>query len=174
MKKTLLRLLLEFVAITAPLTWLWMQGGQELYFRFFIRLARPFLILLGVTNFPPSLVRDHFLNWVPFLALMLITPHLPALRRLGGIVLGFVLIFFSHVGLTYWAYVTHVRDGHTAESLTNYFPAQVISDAIPFVLWALLANRFLRELLVRVLPPAPGEAGGQPDSAPPPRDSAES
>ncbi len=174
MKKTLLLLLAKFVAVTAPLTWLWMHGGQEAYFKFFVALSRPFLILLGVTNFPPSLVRDRFLNLVPFLALMLITPGLSVVTRLSRTALGFVLIFLSQIGLTYWAYVTHIRDGKTAESMANYFPALVMSDALPFVLWALLANRFLRELLAHVLPQTQegtGDAAGRVES---PRNSAES
>ena len=49
MKKSLLLLLLKFVALTVPLTWLWMNGGQQAYFRVYMTLARPILILLGVT-----------------------------------------------------------------------------------------------------------------------------
>jgi hypothetical protein len=155
MRKTGLRLLLEFAAITVPLTWLWMAGGQDLYFRFYLRLARPILLLLGVTNFPPGLVRDRMISFIPFLALMIVTPQIPRLRRWAGIATGFVLLFLSHIVLTWWAWVSFVRDGKTAESMLFYFPALVMADAMPFVLWAIFANRFLRELLERVLPPPP-------------------
>jgi hypothetical protein len=151
-KKSLLLLLLKFVALTVPLTWLWMNGGQQVYFRVYMTLARPILILLGVTNFPPSLVRDRFINFVPFLALMLITPRLSARRRAVGVAAGAVLLFISQIALTYMAWASFIRDGETAQSMTNYFPALVMSDAMPFVLWALLAHEFLGDLLRRVAP----------------------
>jgi hypothetical protein len=165
-KKTLLLLLLKFVAITVPLTWVWMNGGQQLYFRTYMWLARPILIWIGVTNFPPSLVRDRFINFIPFLALILITPRLSALRRCFGVAAGLVLLFFSQIGLTYMAWASFVRDGRTAESMSNYFPALVMSDAMPFVIWALLANEFLSDLVKRVVPGAAARTAPRP--SPPP------
>jgi len=155
MRKSGLRLLLEFTAITVPLTWLWMNGGQDAYFAFYKRLAAPILLMLGVTSFPPGLVKDRMISFIPFLALMLVTPHIPIRRRWIGIGVGFVLLFLSHIALTWWAWVSFVRDGRSPDSMLYYFPALVIADAMPFVLWALFANRFLRELLERVIPPTP-------------------
>lgn len=166
MKKTLLLLLLKFVGITVPLTWIWLQGGQQVYFRTYMWLARPILILLGVTNFPPSLVRDRFINFIPFLALMLITPRLSARRRVVGIAAGMALLFVSQIALTYMAWASFIRDGQTSESMSNYFPALVMSDAMPFVLWAVLASEFLGDLVKRVVPPPARGAASPPPEVP--------
>ena len=161
MKKSLLRIALEFTAVTVPLTWLWMNGGQEIYFRFYMRLASRILLLIGVTNFPPGLVRDRMISFIPFLALMLVTPRIPLLRRWVGIAAGFVLIFVSHIALTWWAWVSFIRDGKSPESMLTYFPAMVLADAMPFLLWAVFANKTLSEFFARVLP--------KPPPPPPPR-----
>ena len=66
------------------------------------------------------------------------------------------------------------REGESASSMARYFPALVLTDAIPFILWALFANRFLLEQLGRVLDTpvlsqarkkAAGERGGGPIEA---------
>lgn len=151
-KRPLLGLLLKFVAITLPLTWLWMNGGQDAYFSFYMDLVRPILRGLGVTSFSPGLVRDRMIGFVPFLALMLVTPQLTPRRRFGGIAIGVGVLFVSHIALTYWAWATFVRDGATNQSMMRYFPALIVSDALPFLLWAVFANRLLSELIARVLP----------------------
>jgi len=155
MKKSLLRILLEFAAITVPLTWAWMSWGQQAYVALFRTLAFPVLGMLGVTSFQKGLVTDRMISFIPFLALMLVTPQIPLLRRWVGIVVGFLVLFVSHIGLTWWAWVSFVRDGKSEESMLMYFPALVLSDALPFLLWALFANKFLGGLLARVLPPVP-------------------
>jgi hypothetical protein len=152
-KKTLLRLLLEFVAITVPLTAFWLNGGREAYFQFFMFFARPILVGIGVTHFPPSLVFDRMVNMIPFLGLMLVTPQVSLRRRLGGIGLGYLVIFLSQVGLCYWAFVSFIQDGQTAESKARYFPALIACDATPFVLWAIFANEYVSGLFRKVMPP---------------------
>lgn len=163
MKKSLLRIALEFAGITVPLTWLWMNGGQELYFRFFMRMASPILFQIGVTNFSPGLVKDRMISFIPFFALMLVTPQIPLLRRWIGIGAGFLLLFVSHIALVWWAYMSFIRDGKSPESMSTFFPALVIADAMPFLLWAIFANRVLSEFFARVLPtpPPPTSRGGK-------------
>ncbi len=154
-KKSLLRVLLEFGAITVPLTWLWMRWGEQLYVEFFRAVAFPILLAAGVTSFQRGLVDDRMIGFIPFLALMLVTPQMRLARRWIGIGVGFVVLFLSHVLLAWWAWVSFVRDGKSSESMLTYFPALVLADALPFLLWALFANRFLRDLLQRVLPKPP-------------------
>ena len=155
MKHGLLRTLLAFFAVTVPLTWLWMNGGEELYVELFRKIAFPILGAMGMTGFPIAMVRDRMIGFIPFLALMVVTPKLGWLRRAVGIVVGALLLFASHVALSWWAYQSFVRGGKSAENMGAYFPALVLVDALPFLLWALFANRFLRETLSRVLPSAP-------------------
>ena len=162
-----LLILLEFVAITVPLTWLWLNGGLEVYYGIFQRLAFPLLQEMGVNTFPPGLVRDRMINFIPFVALMLITPGLPVRRRFGGLAAGIPLIFLSHVLLAYWAWATFVRDGQTAASMANFFPALLAADAFPLILWAVFANRFLLEMISRILPAArPSEKEKSEESGP--------
>ena len=155
MKPGLLRSLLAFAAVTVPLTWLWMNGGQNAYFELYRAVAFPLLEAFGVTGFPTGMVRDRMISFIPFFALMIVTPKMSLVRRLAGLATGFLALFVSHIALSYWAWVSFVRDGKSEESMLLYFPALVLVDALPFLLWALFANRFLRELLARVLPPPP-------------------
>lgn len=158
-------ILLEFVAITVPLTWWWLSGGVDLYWGIFQRLAFPLLEIMGVNTFSPGLVRDRMINWIPFLALMLITPDMGIRRRFGGLAGGLVLIFFSHVLLAYWAWVSFTRDGQTEGSMAHFFPALLAVDAVPFVLWAILANRFLLGLISRVFSGQASSGGVSGDSS---------
>ena len=145
-------ILLKFVAITAPLVWWWTHGGLETYHEIFRRLAFPLLQEMGVTHVSAGLVRDRFVGFIPFLGLMLVTPGLALKRRLVGLAVGAFVIFLSHVGLSYWSWVSFGEEGRTGASMARYFPALVMTDAVPFVLWALFANRFLLAQIARVLP----------------------
>ena len=154
-KKSALRILLEFVVVTVPLTWFWMTYGEAAYEDFFRAVGFPILLQLGVTGFPMGVVTDRMISFIPFLALMVVTPKMTRARRIGGIIGGFFVLFLSHIGLALWAWISFVRDGRSDESMLTYFPALVIADALPFLLWAIFANRYLKELLERVLPPPP-------------------
>ena len=69
--------LLRVVAVSAPLTWLWIAWGREAYGRLFFELAMPIYGLLGLTTLVPEGARDRFINYLPFLILMLVTPRWP-------------------------------------------------------------------------------------------------
>lgn len=152
MKIKPLLILVEFVVITVPLAWWWTHGGLEAYQSVFKTLAFPLLQEAGVTHMSAGLVRDRFAGFIPFLALMCVTPGMPLKRRLLGLAVGFFVIFLSHVALTYWSWISFTRDGRSAGSMARYFPALVVTDAVPFVLWAVFANRFLLSLVAKVLP----------------------
>ena len=62
MKKRLWLLVLEFLAITIPVAWLWIEWGRSAYLKFFLKLATPILMILGVSEFQPRLVQEHFLK----------------------------------------------------------------------------------------------------------------
>jgi hypothetical protein len=177
--KSLLLRLLEFIAITGPLTWWWMHGGQEAYWDFFIWVARDILAMMGVTGFPPSAVRERFMNIVPFVGLILATPRLVLTERLWGLFLGCLLIFWGQIVLAWWAFICFGSDGMTPEARMRFFPGEMLSDALPLIVWAVFANRFLSELLANVVGPAgqiaaqqketkPGVSDAPPPTAPPP------
>lgn len=148
MKKRFWLLVLEFFAITIPVAWLWIEWGRMAYLRFFLKLATPILMILGVTEFQPRLVQEHFLNYVPFLVLMVITPELTIKRRIIGTLVGFVIIFFDHIGLVSVAFIAHSNYGLTAKSFSTLFPALLFSDSLPFILWAIIASNYLKKAVM--------------------------
>ncbi|MBW2231400.1 MAG: hypothetical protein JRH17_13520 [Deltaproteobacteria bacterium] len=163
MTKTLLWLAFKFVAITAPATWWWMYGGgQQAYWQLYRKLAFPILAQLGVTTFPPGLVKDRLLSFLPFVALMLITPRLSVARRFGGMAIGIGVIFAGQVLLAWWAWWTHVRPGTAPpQAMSDFFPALILMDALPFVAWAAIASPVILDLLSHIVP-RPVAAGEEP------------
>jgi hypothetical protein len=146
MRRRLFLLLLEFVAITVPLVLLWKLWGHDAYLDLFRALARPFLELLGVKRIPAMLVGSRFVNYLPFFALMMVTPGLTARRRGIGTLAGFALIFAWHIGFTAIAYHVMASYGTSAKAFSALFPALLFSDSLPFVLWAVISHEFLRDV----------------------------
>jgi hypothetical protein len=142
---------LAFVALTAPLTWLWVTGVQDAYTRFFSAVAGPLLASVGVADVAESPARERFISYVPFLVLMAITPKLSLRRRALGLLLGLPLIFLCHVGLVIAESFAHSGGRPTEDPFSTVFPAAMFADAFPFILWALIANRVLRDVLGRAL-----------------------
>ena len=156
----LLLTLLKIVAISAPLTWLWISWGREAYGKLFLQLAMPIYGLLGLTDVVPAGARDRFINYLPFLILMLITPRMSWRRRLWGSVAGFVVIFAVHLTFVYVA-SSALEPGRmmTTDGFLRIVPANALSDAIPFALWVVIAREFVWEKVSKVFTPPPsGEA----------------
>jgi len=139
-----LRLALEFVALSVPLTWLWVVWGQHAYAELLIRVAGPLLHPLGVTDVVDSPARKRFVNYVPFVVLVSITPGLSARRRGLGLLLGLPAIFCCHVGLVAVEFLAHGAHRPTSDPFSTVFPAALFTDAFPFILWAILAQEVLR------------------------------
>jgi hypothetical protein len=140
--RRLLWFALKVVALTAPLTWLWVSGGRAAYGWSLAPVANAIyegIGLDGVTFFP----RDRYINQVPFVALMLLTPGLSLRRRFGGLALGVLAIFAVQMLVNAIA----LRGAPDATSL----PAglSIASDAAPFVLWAAIARDFLARFAQR-------------------------
>ena len=158
-----LLILLEFVLITGPLTWWWLNGGLDAYYEIFQRWGFPLLAEMGVNTFNPGLVKDRMINFIPFVGLMLVTPGLGFVRRFVGLAVGMLLIFLSHVLLAYWAWASFERDGQAADSMAQFFPGLLMADAFPFVIWALIANRVLAEIISNIIPGSGASRDSQPD-----------
>ena len=158
-----LLILLEFVLITGPLTWWWLHGGLDFYYGIFQRWGFPLLAEMGVNTFNPGLVKDRMINFIPFVGLMLVTPGLGFVRRFVGLAVGMLLIFLSHVLLAYWAWASFERDGQAADSMAQFFPGLLMADAFPFVIWALIANRVLAEIISNIIPGSGASRDSQPD-----------
>jgi len=158
MNKSLTRILIEFVVLTVPLTWLWVMWAQDAYVALFIRAADPILAWFGIEQLAHSPAEERFVNYVPFLVLMVITPGLSLRRRLGGIGIGFLLIFLCHIGVVAVEHLAHTKHRLTPDPFSTVFPAAMFTDAFPFILWAILANRFVRQMFARVIPSPQGDA----------------
>jgi hypothetical protein len=141
MKKALL-FVLEFVALSVPLTWLWVSWVRPIYGSFFHHAATTIYALFGLSGVPTP-TRQRFIHYVPFVVLMILTPRLSARRRFGGIALGGLVLFVFQVASN-WIALTGGR------SLAFPLPIALLSDALPFVLWALIAHEFVRDAVHRV------------------------
>lgn len=139
--KQLLLTLLKIAVVSAPLTWLWMEWGREAYGELFRQLSLPIYGFFGLTKIAPSGERDRFINYLPFLILMIITPGMSLRRRVVGTIVGFVVLFFSHVAFAYIANQA-VNPDNTVNSrgFRRIVAANGFSDAAPFILWVVIAK----------------------------------
>ena len=153
MRRRALRLGLSFVLLTTGLTWLWVQWGGLAYERFLLAVAGPLLKAIGVTRIVESPAQMRFVSIVPFWVLMWLTPGLSLRRRALGTLAGSAFLFLTHVGLVgveQWSQSSHRP---TASPFATLFPAALFADGLPFMLWAVIAHRFLSGLFARALGP---------------------
>jgi len=153
-----LKLGLSFVALTVALTWLWVEWGGAAYERLLITLAGPVLKTFGVTQIAESPAQKRFVSLVPFVVLMWLTPGMSLRRRSLGTLIGGALLVASHialVGVEQWAQSSRRP---TATPFSTVFPAALFADGLPFMLWAVIAHRYLSGVLARVM--GPRSSGG--------------
>ena len=138
MKATLL-FLVKFVCLTAPFVWLWQVGGLKAYHALLSPVADVIYGWLGFEGVATP-ARDRYINLIPFVALMVLTPKLSTRRRLGGIAIGLVILCLMHIGINL-----------TANPATLRLPRRtsLILDAAPFFLWVIIANEFVRDFMRR-------------------------
>ena len=131
-----------FVLISLALTWLWLSGGNDLYRDAMTPIAREFHDWIGLRR-PGSMGRSRFINVVPFTALMLLTPGLSIRRRIGGLVFGLLFLSASHVFFN--ALAVLLRQPNRLPTV-----AAMMCDALPFVLWIVIARDFVQRTIHRV------------------------
>jgi hypothetical protein len=147
--KKILVLILEFVLLSLPLTWLWMEGGREAYGKFLLGL----LVLLRESfgleyaGRVPAVAR--FFGYVPFLVLVAITPGIGLKRRVVGFVVGGALILASHLALCVAVNAAQAEHGGTSGEVAAIFPYLLMADAFPFLLWAVVASGVIGSALSR-------------------------
>lgn len=140
--------ILGFLVITIALTWFWEEGGRVLYGRFLKNVAPPIYDAIGFGEARVGAFRQRYINWVPFVGLMLVTPGLAWRRRLGGLAGGLFLLFSGHLALNLTERV------HRAAQLP--FVPSLVSDALPFVLWILFAWPVVSSWFASALAEIPG------------------
>lgn len=132
---------LAFVALTAPATWWWHHGGFELYARGFGALAGGVYDALGLER-AAALPRQRYINWIPFAALVLLTPRLGWRRRWAGLGLGLLALVAAHLLFNALASYGSGRGSYP-------MLLALVSDALPFALWAAIAREWIAGLVGR-------------------------
>jgi len=135
--KTALTFLIKFVCLTAPFVWLWENGGLGIYHVVYSPIASAIYDWLGFEGIATP-VRSRYINFIPFLALMILTPKLSTRRRLGGIAIGLLILFSMHIAVNLTA---------NPETLELPRPVSLSLDAAPFFLWFVIANEFVRDFI---------------------------
>ena len=135
--KPALLFLAKFVCLTAPFVWLWQNGGLSVYHALYSPIAEAIYEWLGFEGVATP-ARDRYINLVPFLALMVLTPNLSTRRRLGGIAIGMLILFMMHIAVNLTA---------NPKTLRLPWPVSLALDAAPFFLWIIIANEFVRNFM---------------------------
>ena len=133
-----------FVAITLVLTWLWGEGGRVLYGKLLKLVAPPIYDLFGFEGARVGAFRQRYVNFVPFIGLLLVTPNLSARRRAFGLAAGLVALFCGHLALNL------TESGAGGARHLPVVPS-LVSDTLPFLVWLVIAA----PALVHWLPGAP-------------------
>jgi hypothetical protein len=143
-----LRFVASFVLISLPLTWLWFEGAAAGYGWILHHVGGEIYSLAGFDGMR-TLYRARFINFIPFIALVLATPRLNVRRRVIGLLAGIALLFASHL----------LFNGMAELSRTSgLMPpvAATFSDALPLALWAVVARHFIADVTRSIAAPLPG------------------
>jgi len=132
-------IVLSFVVISVGLTWIWGEWLRFLYGQAFNYVALALHGALGLGDAPIAGLRQRYINFVPFVALLLVTPGLAIGRRLGGLAAGLGIISISHVALNLTALMT---PGPSIPVL-----AALLSDTFPFLVWFIVAYPVLAKFM---------------------------
>lgn len=152
MKKNLLRVA-AFALITLLLTWLWNEGGRVLYGRFLKLVAPSIYDLFGFEGSRVGAFRQRYVNFVPFIGLVLVTPRLSARRRALGLAIGLFVLFCGHLALN----LTESGAGRA-----RHLPVvpSLVSDTLPFLVWLVVAAPALAHWLPGAPDPGSVRGGG--------------
>lgn len=162
----LLKFFILLIVFSLPLFWFWFAGGQSYYTKFVGQFTARLMIHLQkipqgpvLKSYYPSLleiVKAHYMNVIPFVALMLAVPALGWKKRLAGLGIGLAILFLAQILFT--MVLSHFlwRLGRTPEFHRILLPLFSISDSMPVILWLFLAwpgaKLLLGEIFVRPAP----------------------
>jgi hypothetical protein len=138
MKKTVL-IVLAFGVVSIGLTWIWSEWARAGYAQLLDTVAPPIYELIGFGDARVGTRRERYINFVPFVSLLLVTPGLTLRRRTIGLGLGLFSIFVGHLALN----LTEILEpGHSLPMVPS-----IISDALPFLVWIVVAYPVLKKYL---------------------------
>lgn len=155
-----------FVVITIGLTWVWTEWGRIAYGQLLKAVAPPIYELIGFGDARVGAFRERYINFVPFVGLVLVTPGLTLRRRSIGLVCGLGALFVGHLAL-------NLTEGVHRGSHLPLVPS-LVSDALPFLFWILVAYPVVSDWFARTLSSAAGvapetvlaEPGDEPEQPP--------
>ncbi len=123
--------LLGFVAITIVLTWFWTEWGRQAYGQFLRAVAPPIYDLIGFGDARVGAFRHRYINFIPFVGLVLVTPGIAIKRRATGLFGGLFALFVGHL-------VLNLTERMQPGSHLPFVPS-LVSDALPLMIWVIVA-----------------------------------
>lgn len=135
------------IGFSLPLFWVWMEWGQINYQKLMGAVIVPIAHSLGEKELNLFVLKAHYMNAVPLVALILATPALGWKKRLAALVLGLVLLLAWH--LFFSLVLNHYQTlwGRDRRFYRLFIPAISVNSALPVILWLVLAWRGAKELL---------------------------
>lgn len=143
----LFRFFLLLVVFSVPLFWLWAQWGQNTYQQLMGATIVPLARKMGEKSLNLFLIKGHYLNVVPFAALILASPALGWKKRATALVFGLAVLFCWH--LVFSLVLNHFQTlwDHDRRFYRLFVPATSLNSAMPVVLWFIVAWRGVKDLL---------------------------
>ena len=150
----------SFLVITVLLTWFWTAWGREHYGYFLKIVAPPIYEAIGFGDARVGAFRQRYINFVPFVGLVLVTPGIALRRRLLGLSGGLIFLFLGHL-------ILNLTERIDKGSHLPVVPS-LLSDALPFGVWIVVAYPVISQWFATILTPAEDpRAGDSLEDSPP-------
>ncbi len=143
----LLKFFLLLIVFSLPLFWFWMERGQAGYQKLMGVAIVPLVKALGEKDLNLFVLKAHYMNVVPLVALILATPALGWKKRLLALALGLAILFIWHLLFSLALNHYQMLWGRDRRFYRVFIPAISVNSALPVILWLLLAWKGAKELL---------------------------
>jgi hypothetical protein len=150
MRRILLPFVLKLIAASVLLYLVWEWKGRVWYVLLFRDVATPICSLLGkelgTLRDALAITIDRFYNILPFLSIMVAAWGITWKRRVIGALIGFAVLVLWHVAFTLIVDAIITAHGLDATAYKELSPWFLFSDALPFVLWVIIAYKPLTDI----------------------------
>jgi hypothetical protein len=133
-----------------------MEWGQANYQKLMGAVIVPAAKTLGEKQLNLFVLKAHYMNAVPLIALILATPALSWRKRLTALLFGLAILFTWH--LFFSLVLNHYQTlwGRDRRFYRLFIPAISINSAVPVILWIVLVWRGAKELLGEIFTTSKG------------------